>query len=193
MPVLAAFSARHPNVRARLRTGTAKDAVRALEDASCDLALTFFAPARTPSRWSGGVRLPQFIIAPPDHPVTRAGGAACTALSAYRWVLPGPEFGGPHLHRAGGGGGRSRIVPTFEAASLALQRALILEAGALAVLPRAAFADEIAAGRMVAVPFPAAMPVETSSTCASRPTASRASPPHGCGASWKPPWTGCGR
>ncbi|OAS24457.1 LysR family transcriptional regulator [Methylobacterium platani] len=162
VPVLAAFSARHPNVRARLRTGTAKDAVRALEDASCDLALTFFAPASDAIAVVRRVRLPQFIIAPPDHPVTRAGGAACTALSAYRWVLPGPEFGvRTFIERAAAEAG-CRIVPTFEAASLALQRALILEAGALAVLPRAAFADEIAAGRMAAVPFPEAMPVETS-------------------------------
>ncbi|AWN45243.1 LysR family transcriptional regulator [Methylobacterium terrae] len=162
VPVLAAFSARHPHVRARLRTGTAKDAVRAIEDASCDLALTFFAPASDAVAVVRRVRLPQFIIAPPGHPVTQAGGAACAALGGYRWVLPGPEFGvRTFIERAATEAG-CRIVPTFEAASLALQRALIVQAGALAVLPRAAFADEIAAGTMVAVPFPEAMPVETS-------------------------------
>ncbi|TNC14445.1 LysR family transcriptional regulator [Methylobacterium terricola] len=162
VPVLAAFSARYPQVRARLRTGTAKDAVRAIEDASCDLALTFFAPASDAIAVVRRVRLPQFIIAPPGHPVTQAGGAVCTLLGSYRWVLPGPEFGvRTFIDRAAAEAG-CRIVPTFEAASLALQRALIREAGALAVLPRAAFADEIAAGTMVAVPFPEAMPVETS-------------------------------
>ncbi|MFH6781993.1 MULTISPECIES: LysR family transcriptional regulator [Methylobacterium] len=162
VPVLAAFSARHPHVRARLRTGTAKDAVRAIEDASCDLALTFFAPASEAIAVVRRVRLPQFIIAPPGHPVTQAGGAACAVLGAYRWVLPGPEFGvRTFIDRATAEAG-CRIVPTFEAASLAVQRALILQAGALAVLPRAAFADEIAAGTMAAVPFPEAMPVETS-------------------------------
>jgi DNA-binding transcriptional LysR family regulator len=162
VPVLADFSARHPHVRARLRTGTAKDAVRAIEDASCDLALTFFAPASDTIAVVRRVRLPQFIIAPPGHPVTRAGGTACAALGSYRWVLPGPEFGvRTFIDRAAAEAG-CRIVPTFEAASLAVQRALILQAGALAVLPRAAFAGEIAAGTMTAVPFPDAMPVETS-------------------------------
>lgn len=162
VPVLAAFSARHPHVRARLRTGTAKDAVRAIEDASCDLALTFFAPASDAVAVVRRVRLPQFIISAPGHPVTRAGGAACAALSSYRWVLPGPDFGvRTFIDRVATEAG-CRIVPTFETASLALQRALIREADALAVLPRAAFADEIAAGTMVAVPFPEAMPVETS-------------------------------
>lgn len=162
VPVLAAFSARYPHIRARLRTGTAKDAVRAIEDASCDLALTFFAPASDAIAVVRRVRLPQFIIATPGHPVTRAGGAACAALGSYRWVLPGPEFGvRTFIDRVAAEAG-CRIVPTFEAASLALQRALILEAGALAVLPRATFAEEIAAGTMVAVPFPETMPVETS-------------------------------
>ncbi|PIK71995.1 LysR family transcriptional regulator, partial [Methylobacterium frigidaeris] len=87
---------------------------------------------------------------------------ACAALEGYRWVLPGPEFGvRTFIDRAAAEAG-CRIVPTFEAASLDLQRTLIVQAGALAVLPRAAFADEIAAGTMAAVPFPDTMPVETS-------------------------------
>ncbi|MET7248063.1 LysR substrate-binding domain-containing protein [Methylobacterium sp. EM32] len=161
VPVLAAFAARHPHVRARLRTGTAKDAVRAIEDASCDLALTFFAPASDAITVIKRVRLPQFIIAPPDHPVTREGGATPAALAGYRWVLPGPDFGvRTYLDRAAAEAG-CRIVPTFEAASLDLQRTLIVQAGALGVLPRATVADGIAAGTMVAVPFPDTMPVET--------------------------------
>ena len=162
VPVLSGFSSRHPHVRARLRTGTAKDAMRAIEDASCDLALTFFAPPSDAVTVVQRIWLPQFIVAPPDHPVTRTGGAALPALAGYRWVLPGPDFGARTFFDRVATEAGCRIVPTFEASSLDLQRTLVAQAGALAVLPRAAVAEELAAGTMAAVPFPEAMPVETS-------------------------------
>ncbi|MFE1597308.1 LysR family transcriptional regulator [Methylobacterium sp. ID0610] len=162
LPVLTAFSAKFPRISVKLQVGTARDAVRALEDASCDMALTFFAPPSATITVVKHLRLPQFIIARPHHPVTLPGGAAPQALTGYEWVLPGMDYGvRTHIDRVSTAAGR-RIVPRYEVASLDLQRQLILRAGALGVLPRAAMADELAAGSVVAVPFPETMPVETS-------------------------------
>ncbi len=122
VPVLSAFAGRHPHVRARLRTGTAKDAVRAIEDASCDIALTFFAPPSDAVTVAQRIWLPQFIIAPPDHPVTRPGGASLPALAGYRWVLPGrisasaPSSTGRRPRRDAGSCRPSRPRPSISSA-----------------------------------------------------------------------------
>lgn len=161
-PVLAAFSSGHPCITMELQTGTAKDAVRALEDAACDLALTFFAPASANVRVVQRTQLPQFIIARHDHPISRAGGNTIERLATYDWVLPGLNYGvRTCMDRASTAAGQ-RIVPRFEASSLDLQRQLVLQAGVLAVLPRAAVTDALASGAIVAVPFPEGMPVDTS-------------------------------
>lgn len=162
LPVVSAFSARFRGVDFKLSVGSSKDAIRALEDASCDLVLTFFAPESDAVTVVKRTWLPQYIIARPDHPVTRAGGTELQVLPTYDWVLPPIQFGVrssiDRISRAAG----SQIIPKFEMSSLDLQKRSIIQAGAIGALPRAAVADELAAGTIVAVPFPPAMTIETS-------------------------------
>jgi DNA-binding transcriptional LysR family regulator len=162
LPAVTAFAEQFPGVRFDIRIGSARQAVRALDDASCDLALTFFAPESDRVAVVKRVWLPQLVIVAPHHPAAGLVNADLPSLAGYDWALPSGEYGvRGAITRAATAAGVS-IVPKFQVASLEVQKQLIRHAGAIGLLPRVAALEEINAGTLIAVPLVDSTQVSTS-------------------------------
>ena len=148
-PLLGAFQARHPGVVLRVTSANTRDIVRALLLRRLDVALVEgpVEDARIEVEpWRGDELV---IIAPPDHPLARAGDAVPVAALADQ----------PFIGRERGSG--TRVVAEAALAAHGVRPRVVLTLGSteavkqasaaglgLAVISRAAAADQLALGRV---------------------------------------------
>ncbi len=154
---LVAFRAAHPDITIRLAVGNTAEVARAVADGSAELGFVE-GEVEDPVLASAAVAQDRLVlVVPAGHPFSARETLTAADLAGHPWVL-----------REAGSGTRSAFEAALAAAGLALadvavslelpsNEALLaaIEAGAGAsVLSEAVVASKLAAGALVAPPFP---------------------------------------
>ncbi|WP_091926669.1 LysR family transcriptional regulator [Methylobacterium sp. yr668] len=154
---LVAFRAAHPDITIRLAVGNTAEVARAVADGSAELGFVE-GEVEDPVLASAAVAQDRLVlVVPAGHPFSARETLTAADLAGHPWVL-----------REAGSGTRSAFEAALAAAGLALADVAVslelpsneavlaaIEAGAGAsVLSEAVVASKLAAGALVAPPFP---------------------------------------
>ncbi|KQS74907.1 LysR family transcriptional regulator [Methylobacterium sp. Leaf361] len=154
---LVAFRAAHPDITIRLAVGNTAEVARAVADGSAELGFVE-GEVEDPILASAAVAQDRLVlVVPAGHPFSARETLTAADLAGHPWVL-----------REAGSGTRSAFEAALAAAGLALADVAVslelpsneavlaaIEAGAGAsVLSEAVVASKLAAGALVAPPFP---------------------------------------
>ncbi len=156
MPVLVAalgdFQARFPSVRTRLRVEALGQALATLIDGTADIGVLLAAETRTDALVRHACRPIELVpVAAPSHPLADAADAASASRDHLQLVLS---------DRAGGGGAGNGDPDkgvtgsrTWRLADLGAKHALLLAGLGWGSMPLHMVADDLEAGRLVALAF----------------------------------------
>lgn len=148
---LARFRAAHPMVSLRIRTANTRDIASALLERRLDIALVEGPVEDSRIEIHPWRRDELAVIAPPDHPLARKRRVSPANLATAEFIV-----------RERGSGTRQVATEALSAIGISLRVALVLSSteaikqavGAglgLAIVSRAAIADQVALGRVVAL------------------------------------------
>lgn len=161
-PVLARLHERHPRLRFSIDVTSAAELVAGVADGTVDLGVTIFAPDSAAPLIAARHPIAHSAIVSPGHPLAGLERVSLAELTRHALALPGAGFGARQdLDRIARAASR-RLDPVFITGSLDMQKALALRGAAVLILPPLCCADEIEAGRLVAVALAEDSLIETS-------------------------------
>ena len=150
---LSQFIAAHPAVEVRVISGDPNTTTQAIVQGSADLGLTFQSPLRSGINILGEIPCAMHAIMAPDHAL--AGRTSITLDACAAWPLIYQENSGSMGAFLGNEmeAFKRTHQPVLTSNTLALMKRLLLRGAGIAFYTRLGFVEEIAAGRLVAVPL----------------------------------------
>ena len=150
---LSGFIAGHPEVEVRVISGDPMETTQAIAQGHADLGLTFHSPNRRGIRVLGDVPCALHAIMTPDHELS--GRSTLTLEECGAWPLIYQEssssmgaFLGNEMEAF-----KRAHRPVLTSNTLALMKRLLLRGAGIAFYTRLGFSEELANGRLVAVPL----------------------------------------
>ena len=150
---LSPFIADHPAVEVRVISGDPKTTTQAIVQGNADLGLTFQSPLRRGISVLGEIPCPMHAIMVPDHELAGRSSVTLEACAAHPLIYQ------EHSSSMGAFLGEEMEAfkrthqPVLTSNTLALMKRLLLRGAGIAFYTRLGFVEEIAAGRLVAVPL----------------------------------------
>ena len=151
--VLSPFIAGHPAVEVRVISDDPKAATDAIAKGNADLGLTFHSPLHRGVRILGEVPCAMHAIMTPDHDLAGRCSVSLEECGAYPLIYQeGSSSMGAFFGDAMEGFKRAH-QPVLTSNTLALMKRLLLRGAGIAFYTRLGFVEELADGRLVAVPI----------------------------------------
>ena len=148
-PVLGRFHLRHPAVRIAASSANTRTILRRLLESKIDLALVE-GPVSHPNvdvlPWRDDELA---VIAPPDHPLVRRGNVRATDLVAQRFLVRERGSGTREVTEAALARHGVRLTNTVRFGGTEVMKQAVAAGLGLAIVSRAAAADQLALGRIV--------------------------------------------
>jgi len=151
--VLSSFIADHPAVEVRVIAGDPKSTTHAIAQGSADLGLTFHSALHRGVRVLGEVPCAMHALMPPDHELADRTSVTLEECGVYPLIYqenssPMGAFFGDEMEAF-----KRAHQPVLTSNTLALMKRLLLRGAGIAFYTRLGFVEELAAGRLVAVPL----------------------------------------
>jgi DNA-binding transcriptional LysR family regulator len=150
---LSLFSAQYPKIDVMINVCGSNEVIRQVVEDEAHIGLVFN-PATDPKiRAHVRRKQPVKVIVNPDHPlVTMKGPVPLAGLDRYRLALPGVSYGIRQIltlaeHHLG-----LLLSPTLTCSTIAMLRRYAMQGG-VTLLPRFVVEEEIAQGRLLALPL----------------------------------------
>ena len=150
---LSRFIAVHPAVEVRVISGDPMETMQAIVQGKADLGLTFRSPIRSGVRVLGDVPCALHAIMTPEHDLARRTSVNLDECGAYPLIYQENSssmgaFLGEELEAF-----KRAHQPVLISNTLALMKRLLLRSTGIAFYTRLGFVEELASGRLVAVPL----------------------------------------
>ena len=150
---LSRFIAVHPAVEVRVISGDPMETMQAIVQGKADLGLTFRSPIRSGVRVLGDVPCALHAIMTPEHDLARRTSVNLDECGAYPLIYQENSssmgaFLGEELEAF-----KRAHQPVLISNTLALMKRLLLRSAGIAFYTRLGFVEELASGRLVAVPL----------------------------------------
>jgi DNA-binding transcriptional LysR family regulator len=151
-PILGRFQLRHPRVRIQASSANTRTILRRLLESKIDLALV-----------EGPVDHPRVdvipwvddelaVIAPPDHPLLARSGVVAADLATQQFLVREPGSGTREVTETALARLGVRLENTMRVGGTEVMKQAVASGLGLAIVSRAAAADQIALGRIAVVP-----------------------------------------
>jgi len=148
-PVLGRFHLRHPSVRIQASSANTRTILRRLLESKIDLALVE-GPVSHPNvdviPWRDDELV---VIAPPDHPLVRRGDVHITELATQQFLVRERGSGTREVTEAVLTRHGVRLANTMRVGGTEVMKQAVAAGLGLAIVSRAAAADQLALGRIV--------------------------------------------
>ena len=150
--VLSPFIAEHPAVEVRVLSDDPKTTTHAIAQGSADIGLTFHSPHARGVRVLGEVPCAMHAFMTPDHELAIRTSVTLEECGAYPLIYQENsssmgDFLGDEMEAF-----KRAHQPVLASNTLALTKRLLLRGAGVAFYTRLGFVEELAAGRLVAVP-----------------------------------------
>ena len=151
--VLSPFISEHPAVEVRVIAGDPKTTTHAITQGSADLGLAFHSPHTRGVRVLGEVPCAMHAIMTPDHELAARATVTLEECGAHPLIYQESSssmdaFFGDEMEAF-----KRAHQPVLTSNTLALMKRLLLRGAGIAFYTRLGFVEELAAGRLVAVPI----------------------------------------
>ena len=151
--VLSPFIADHPAVEVRVISDEPKATTHAISQGSADLGLTFHSPHARGVRVLGEVPCAMHAFMTPDHELAGRTSVTLEECAAFPLIYQEGsssigDFFGDEMESF-----KRTHQPVLTSNTLALMKRLLLLGAGIAFYTRLGFVEELAAGRLVAVPI----------------------------------------
>jgi DNA-binding transcriptional LysR family regulator len=152
LSALQAFRQQHPGVSLDIATGACQEIVAMVGDDQAHLGLVFEAQPDPRLRVKASFRQPLKAVVAPGHPLARRASVTVAELLAFPVNLPRDELRvWELLQHAVGDTARPLSAPAMRSNSGLMLREAARTGASVSVLPELAIADELDAGRLIAV------------------------------------------
>lgn len=148
-PILGRFHLRHPSVRISASSANTRTILRRLLESKIDLALVegpVFHPHVDVIPWREDELV---VIAPPDHPLARRAAVRVTDLVAEQFIVREPGSGTREVTEAALARHGVQLTNTMRVGGTEVMKQAVAAGLGLAIVSRAAAADQLALGRIV--------------------------------------------
>ena len=150
---LSPFIADHPAVEVRVISGDPVETTQAIIQGNADLGLTFQSPLRRGISVLGEIPCAMHAIMSPDHPLAGRSSVTLEVCGDYPLIYQESSssmgaFLGDEMEAF-----KRAHQPVLTSNTLALMKRLLLRGAGIAFYTRLGFVEELAAGRLVAVPL----------------------------------------
>ena len=151
--VLSPFIAAHPAVEVRVLADDPKTTTDAIAQGNADLGLTFHSPLRRGVRVLGAVPCAMHAFMTPAHELATRASVALEECAAYPLIYQEDsnsmgDFLGGEMEAF-----KRDHQPVLTSNTLALTKRLLLRGAGIAFYTRLGFVEELADGRLVAIPI----------------------------------------
>ena len=150
---LASFHAEHPLGKLRVHSADPGATVSGVSRGEADIGLGFHDPAKAGVEVVERARCPVCVLMRPDHPLARESAVSLDECAPHSLIYQYNSSAVASILGAEFEAFRGSAAPVVESDSLILSKALILGGVGIAFFTPVGFLEELAVGRLVAVPL----------------------------------------
>ena len=148
-----AFHKKNPGLHIETHVGSTGEIVRMVEDDEAHIGLVLQIEPEPKVRVRMSVAQPLMILVHPSHPLTRKNQVSLTELSQHDLCLPPKGFRIRQILSQMEAAAGVQLHPAQTTSSIVMMRDLACEGCFVTVLPQIAAFGELAARRLIAIPF----------------------------------------
>ena len=150
---LSAFHRKHPQVTFHVRSASTEEIVAALQNYSADIGITYNMRAQADIETVQAFSYALWALVAPSHPLARKRRTSLKEVSRYRLAAAERSFGVRQILDQALAARGLEVPVLLTTNSLDLLRAMTCEGDVVTISSRFAARNELAAGRLVAIPL----------------------------------------